>query len=283
MAKRGRPSKKNNDSIEKTDLTKMNEDSGLFIANPLYGNENVTKMINQLKASADQYKIQTKKEEREMINKYRYSDPDKLKQLLIMHNLKLVMNLAKKYFKKTQNFDDMVFRGINGLAIAADRFDLDKNIKFCTYAYMWIFKYITQEFYDPNVNMSQTMLSMDAPIGNDDGDNDSSLDNIITNHIDTSITNQSIHSIESELSSNEMVDIVGNIRSYVKNDPKFEKTDYEIFSRLMENGQSVKDASVEMNLSSQYINKRKRIILNNVKDMLKDKYHIESFQDLAFG
>lgn len=283
MAKRGRPSKKNNDSIEKTDLTEMNEDSGLFIANPLYGNENVTKMINQLKASADQYKIQTKKEEREMINKYRYSDPDKLKQLLIMHNLKLVMNLAKKYFKKTQNFDDMVFRGINGLAIAADRFDLDKNIKFCTYAYMWIFKYITQEFYDPNVNMSQTMLSMDAPIGNDDGDNDSSLDNIITNHIDTSITNQSIHSIESELSSNEMVDIVGNIRSYVKNDPKFEKTDYEIFSRLMENGQSVKDASVEMNLSSQYINKRKRIILNNVKDMLKDKYHIESFQDLAFG
>lgn len=283
MAKRGRPSKKNNDSIEKTDLTEMNEDSGLFIANPLYGNENVTKMINQLKASADQYKIQTKKEEREMINKYRYSDPDKLKQLLIMHNLKLVMNLAKKYFKKTQNFDDMVFRGINGLAIAADRFDLDKNIKFCTYAYMWIFKYITQEFYDPNVNMSQAMLSMDAPIGNDDGDNDSSLDNIITNHIDTSITNQSIHSIESELSSNEMVDIVGNIKSYVKNDPKFEKTDYEIFSRLMENGQSVKDASVEMNLSSQYINKRKRIILNNVKDMLKDKYHIESFQDLAFG
>lgn len=63
-----------------------------------------------------------------------------------MHNIKLVFNIAKKYMSMTNDFDGLVMNGVKGLAEAATRFDITKNIKFVTYAHWWVRKYILETF-----------------------------------------------------------------------------------------------------------------------------------------
>lgn len=67
-----------------------------------------------------------------------------------MHNIRLVFNIAKKYKGKTDDFDNMVQNGYLGLMQAVNRFDIDKGIKFVTYAYPWVMKFILSEFYAKN-------------------------------------------------------------------------------------------------------------------------------------
>lgn len=63
-----------------------------------------------------------------------------------MHNIKLVFNIAKKYMSLTNDFDGLAMNGVKGLAEAASRFDITKNIKFVTYAHWWVRKYILETF-----------------------------------------------------------------------------------------------------------------------------------------
>ena len=103
------------------------------------GNQNTTKLINQLKASSTQYPVLNKKQEREMIEQNR-NNRDRLNFLLFMHNIRTVFNQAKAYVSKTNDFDALVQNGMMGLGEAARRFDIDRDIKFCTYATIWVKK-----------------------------------------------------------------------------------------------------------------------------------------------
>ena len=73
----------------------------------IQGNENTTKLANQLKAAEKQYPPLTKEEEQAMIKKYKH-DRAKLNELLILHNIRAVFNIAKKYKGKTDDFDSMI-------------------------------------------------------------------------------------------------------------------------------------------------------------------------------
>lgn len=53
-----------------------------------------------------------------MIEKHR-ADRDRLNELLVMHNIRLVFNFAKGYMSKTDDYDTMVQDGMRGLATAA--------------------------------------------------------------------------------------------------------------------------------------------------------------------
>ena len=72
------------------------------------GNQNTTKLISELKKAARQYPTLSKGEEEELIKTYA-GNRDKLNNLLFMHNIRLVFNVAKKYMAKTDDFDSMKF------------------------------------------------------------------------------------------------------------------------------------------------------------------------------
>lgn len=248
------------------------------------GNENTTKLIKELKLNSDKYSILSKEQELELITKYK-DNPDKLKEELISHNVKLVFNIAKKYFKRTHNFDDMVARGMEGLSIAASRFDPEQNIKFSTYAYNWILKYTIQEFYYKDINLDQQDISMDQIISKDhenDLSGNTALENLIATQVDQGTYAPSVKSINSDLSSIECSSIVSDIYSYIEeNSPKlFESNDLNIFNRIFAERESVRQVSEDLNLTAQYINKRKGKIIENIKSMLKDKYKINSLDDI---
>lgn len=94
--------------------------------------------------SMDQYlseirriKLLTRDEEILLVQKIKEGD-EQAKDLFILHNLRLVISIAKKYINKGISIHDLVQEGNLGLIRAAEKFELEKDIKFSTYATWWI-------------------------------------------------------------------------------------------------------------------------------------------------
>ena len=83
------------------------------------------------------YKILTKEEEVALLTAVKAGD-EEAKQLLILSNLRLVVNIAKGYINKGMGFIDLISEGNFGLIHAIDKFDLSKGFRFSTYAVWWI-------------------------------------------------------------------------------------------------------------------------------------------------
>jgi DNA-directed RNA polymerase specialized sigma subunit len=95
----------------------------------IQNNSCITDFVKKLKNNKIQYKTLTKKEERDIIEKYiSEGKKDELIKLLIMHNIRMVFSIAKHYCKETRDFDNMVAKGLYGLVFAANNFDFFKPI-----------------------------------------------------------------------------------------------------------------------------------------------------------
>jgi len=96
----------------------------------IQNNKCVGEFLKNLKNGKTQYKTLTKLEERNLIDKYMSENrEDELRQLLVLHNIRMVFSIAKKYCKDTRDFDNMLARGLYGLTYAANRFNLYEPIK----------------------------------------------------------------------------------------------------------------------------------------------------------
>lgn len=73
------------------------------------------------------------KEEEEAIKKLMEGDKD-AKNLLVEHNLRLVVYIAKKFENTNVGIEDLVSIGTIGLMKAINTFKANKNIKLATYA-----------------------------------------------------------------------------------------------------------------------------------------------------
>lgn len=94
----------------------------------------------------------SKTEEYELAIKIKNGDK-KARNKLISRNLRLVASVAKRYQGRGLTFEDLIGYGNIGLITAIEKFDVKKNVKFSTYAVIWIKQSITREIYNKARNV----------------------------------------------------------------------------------------------------------------------------------
>lgn len=79
----------------------------------------------------------TKQEETELIRRAQKGNKA-ARDLVIVHNLKFIVNCAKEYQTPGVELIDLISAGNIGMIEAIERFDCDKDMKFISYAVWWI-------------------------------------------------------------------------------------------------------------------------------------------------
>ena len=91
-----------------------------------------------------QYPLLTPEEEFNYAKAYKETQDPSAKEALVNHNLRLVVNIAKKFIGVGVPLSDLVQEGNLGLMRAVDTFDPDKGFRFSTYATWWIRQAVTR-------------------------------------------------------------------------------------------------------------------------------------------
>ncbi len=99
------------------------------------------------------------------------------RELLIVHNLRLVVYIAKKFESKTTSTEDLVSIGTIGLMKAVKTFNPEKNIKLATYASRCIENEILM--YLRKINNAKSEVSFDEPLSVDWDGNELTLRDVL--------------------------------------------------------------------------------------------------------
>ncbi|MBI1390311.1 MAG: sigma-70 family RNA polymerase sigma factor [bacterium] len=89
------------------------------------------------------YPLLSADEEVDLITKTKRGDAD-ARGRLILSNLRLVVNIAKRYQNQGLGLMDLIEEGNLGLIRAVEKFDLSRNCRFSTYATWWIRQFINR-------------------------------------------------------------------------------------------------------------------------------------------
>lgn len=131
----------------------------------------------------------TKKEEEEVFERLEKNDPS-ARDTLIVHNLRLVVYIAKKFESTGVGVEDLVSIGTIGLIKAVNTFRPNKNIKLATYASRCIENEILM--YLRKSVQYKNELSIDEPLNIDYDGNELLLSDIIGT--DEDVVNKGIES-----------------------------------------------------------------------------------------
>lgn len=104
----------------------------------------------------------SREEERRLL-KLAYAGNDSAYNKVMNANLRFVITVAKKYQNQGLELEDLVAEGNLGLVKAYHKFDLDKNVKFITYAVWWIRQSILNAIHE-NAKMIRLPLNKIANI-----------------------------------------------------------------------------------------------------------------------
>lgn len=118
----------------------------------------------------------SKEREQEIMEELRQGNEEN-RELLIIHNLRLVVYIAKKFESKTTSTEDLVSIGTIGLMKAVRTFNPDKNIKLATYASRCIENEILMHLR--KVNNMKGEMSFDEPLSVDWDGNELTLRDVL--------------------------------------------------------------------------------------------------------
>ena len=105
------------------------------------------------------------------------SGDNSAKQLLIEHNLRLVVYISRRFENTGVNLEDLISIGTIGLIKAISTFRPDKNIKLATYASRCIENEILM--YLRKINSQRTEVSFDEPLNTDWDGNELLLSDVL--------------------------------------------------------------------------------------------------------
>ena len=183
------------------------------------------------------------------------NDFEKAREKLIVHNLRLVVYIAKKFESTGIGIEDLISIGTIGLIKAVNTFSVEKNIKLATYASRCIENEILM--YLRKTNPQKMEVSIDEPLNVDWDGNELLLSDILGTDDDTVSVN-----IENEAEKRVLLEAVEKL-------DEREKMIMELRFGLNNRPEKTQKEVADMiGISQSYISRlEKRIIKRLKKDM----------------
>lgn len=183
------------------------------------------------------------------------NDFEKAREKLIVHNLRLVVYIAKKFESTSIGIEDLISIGTIGLIKAVNTFSVEKNIKLATYASRCIENEILM--YLRKTNPQKMEVSIDEPLNVDWDGNELLLSDILGTDDDTVSVN-----IENEAEKRVLLEAVEKL-------DEREKLIMELRFGLNNRPEKTQKEVADMiGISQSYISRlEKRIIKRLKKDM----------------
>ena len=178
------------------------------------------------------------------------------RDVLIEHNLRLVVFLAKKYENTKVDLEDLVSIGTIGLIKGINTFKPDKNIKLATYASRCIDNEILM--YLRKIKKTKTEVSIDASLSLDDEGNELHLEDILGTDADI-VTK----GIEEETDKKLMLDEV------MKLNPRDRDIIILRYGLMGHNELTQKEVAELLGISQSYISRIEKKVIRRLKNIVK--------------
>ena len=197
------------------------------------------------------------KEEEEAIKKLDKGDDD-ARKLLVEHNLRLVVYIAKKFENTGVGIEDLVSIGTIGLMKAINTFNSEKKIKLATYASRCIENEILM--YLRRSNRLKSEISIDEPLNQDGDGNELLLSDIL--------------GTEEDITSRRLEDEVDQklLKASISKLNKREKDIIELrFGFITGNEKTQKEVADMLGISQSYISRLEKKIIGKMKKEILSK------------
>ena len=198
----------------------------------------------------------SREEEAKYLEELLYND--KARDILIEHNLRLVVYIAKKFESTGICIEDLVSIGTIGLIKGINTFRADKNIKLATYASRCIENEILM--YIRKNSGVRSEVSIDEPLNVDWDGNELLLSDVLGNEEDN---------VAYELEKEEERRI---IREAVERLDERERLIIEMrFGLFGRREMTQKDVAVELGISQSYISRLEKKIISQLREEIENK------------
>jgi RNA polymerase sporulation-specific sigma factor len=196
-----------------------------------------------------------KAEEQELTERIANGD-EKAREPLIVHNLRLVVYIAKKFESSGVNIEDLVSIGTIGLIKSVNTFCPDKNIKLATYASRCIENEILM--YLRRANRIKGEVSLDEPLNVDWDGNELLLSDVLGTEQDVIYTH-----IEEEVNR--------GLLSYAMNQLSGRERQLMEMRYGLISGREMtqKEVADELGISQSYISRLEKKIINRLRREIK--------------
>lgn len=199
----------------------------------------------------------SKKEEEEAVRKSAAGDIE-ARNLLVEHNLRLVVHIIKKYYSSYSDQEDLISIGTIGLIKGINSFRPDKGTRLATYASKCIENEILMHFR--SVKKTAQDISMNEPIETDNEGNPLTLTDIIATE-DTIVDD-----IQEEANRRKVRQLVNNMKN--ERDKTIIILRYGLSGAEPKTQQEVADL---LGISRSYVSRIETRVLNEMRNEFDDE------------
>lgn len=184
---------------------------------------------------------------------------EKAREKLIVHNLRLVVYIAKKFENSGVNIEDLISIGTIGLIKAVNTFSPEKNIKLATYASRCIENEILMHLR--KIASQKIEVSLDEPLNTDWDGNELMLADVLGSDVDE---------ISREIEEDDEKRI---LREIIENLPEREREIIDMRFGLGEKEElTQKEVADKMGISQSYISRLEKRIIKKLGSRLNAQF-----------
>ncbi len=184
------------------------------------------------------------------------NNDQKARNILIEHNLRLVVFLAKKYENTNTDLEDLVSIGTIGLIKAVNTYRLDKNIKLATYASRCIDNEILM--YLRKTKRKRTEVSFEDSLSFDADGNELHLEDVLGTESDI-VTK----GLDDELDKTMMLEEIEKLNT---RDKEINELRYGLNGKRE---MTQKDVASLLGISQSYISRIEKKVIKKLKNIIK--------------